>query len=319
MKCDEQRPQCSNCTAYNLQCDGYIRNIFFDTNEVDDGAVRYRQVLFTDTERQQMNQLMTSEVPLPKTNEVISAIEAACENDSTRSMFRRGPFGAFRLAQGVPRSPSPSLSALLRRTPSPSPIYDGLSDIPMTEWMEMPPLFDSGAFNFSPVLVPDNVMRDFSSEASETFDQWLISSEYDVPLTLSLDQAPLLLKHYSEKVISSFTPFRHAKTPWHILFLPNAKTTLASLAMGERVDHANLTVFYGILTVSALDLDASSSGGRWKVEASNLERKAQEHFAAALEHAFDQPKPFKYKSVVIAILVMVQIAVQYLFTVFIFP
>lgn len=170
-------------------------------------------------------------------------------------------------------------------------------------------MIDFEAFRFSPLPVSDNIMRDLSPAVSDTFDQWLLSSDYEEPPILSLDQAPLLLKHYADNVVNSFTPFRHAKTPWHILFLPNAKTTLASLAMGEYVGSADLTIFYGIMAVSALDLDATSSGGRWQIEASNLERKAQQCFADVLLHALDQPKAFKYKSVVMAMLVMVQIAV----------
>lgn len=305
MKCDEQRPQCSNCVAYNLECDGYTRNIFFDSND-DDGIVRYRQLLFTDGERVQMNNLMLSQVPLRKTNEAVNAIEIACEGDPLTHDMQKGPFGAFRLNLSPPRIPSPSLSALIRRTPS--PLSMDLNFLQLPDWMETSSFFDFEAYSFP--QVSEIMTREPSPAISDTFEQWLISANVEPPLTLSLDDAPLLLKHYADNVVASLTPFRHAKTPWHVLFLPNAKTTLAGIAMGESIDNANLTIFYGILAVSALDLDSASTGSGWQIEASNLERKAQACFTDVLQHALDRPKAFKYKSILMAILVMIQLSVS---------
>lgn len=308
MKCDEQRPKCSNCIEYNLQCDGYTRNVFFDSNESEDGIVRYRQVLFTDTEREQMNKLMTSQVPLAKTNETLNAIETACETDLATCDIQRGPFGAFRLDQSLRGTPSPSLSALLRLTPTPLLNFDDSNIFQLPEWIETSSLFDFEACASSPM--PVSPIHQQSPATSDTFEQWLISTNVEVPLAVNLHQAPLLLKHYAENVVASLTPFRHAKTPWHVLFLPNAKTTLAGLAMGEIVNSADLTIFYGILAVSALDLDSSSTGSRWHVEASNFQRKAQVYFQDCLQHVFDQPKAFKYKSTVMAILISIQLSVS---------
>lgn len=303
MKCDEQRPQCSNCVEYNLECDGYARNIFFDSNE-DHGVVRYRQLLFTDGEREYMNNLMTSQVPLHKTNQAVSAIDIACETDPETRNIQKGPFGAFRLNQDPPRIPSPSLSALLHFA---SPIPTDLNFFELPDWMDTSSLFD---FDACTPLPQENMLGEPSPAISDSFDQWLMSANVETPLTLSLDDAPLLLRHYAENVVASMTPFRHAKTPWHVLFLPNAKTTLAGLAMGDIIDNANLTIFYGVLTISALDLDSSSAGSKWHVEASNLERKAQICFKDVIQRALDRPKAFKYKSIVMAILIMIQLSVS---------
>lgn len=72
------------------------------------------------------------------------------------------------------------------------------------------------------------------------------------------ENTALLLKHYATTVISSMTPFRHGKTPWHVLFLPHAKNCLAALTLDESVDHATSCTFYGTLAIGAFSLGAIS-------------------------------------------------------------
>ena len=137
MKCDETRPKCSTCAAYGLECDGYTKLIFFETDN-EDRSARYRQLLFNDKERQHMNNLMTFEVPLHTTHATLVAIDTQCETAVGETCFdvHRGPFGAFKLGQSSDTISSDS-SALVRRR-SLSAGFD-LSDIDafqLPEWAE---------------------------------------------------------------------------------------------------------------------------------------------------------------------------------------
>lgn len=322
MKCDEARPKCSTCIAYGLDCDGYTRNIFFDVGD-DEGPTRYRQLLFSDDERKQMNLLMTKEVPFSKTHRTIAAIDQECEVSAITSepawSVRRGPFGAFKLLVGsgidqyhagpkaLVRIPSPSLSDINFMDPS---------TFQLPDWLEASSLFDFDACAMSPFNTNNHVdiQEDLGSPTTsigDSFDRWLTSPSASTPCNPSaLEHAPFLLKHYAENIISSLTPFRHTKTPWHVLFLPNAKTTLASLAMGDLVDDANMTTFHGILAISALSIHNSSLANKWHLNASEFGAKAQKHLKIVLRHALDRPKIFKYKSILMAIITMIQVSVS---------
>ena len=312
MKCDERRPKCSNCIAYNLECDGYVRNIFFDSDSSgdEDGQIRYRQLLFTDTERHEMNVQMTSVVPLSRTQTTISAIDQACEI-SLQDKFevQRGPFGAFRLGTineeiaEIPRIPSPSLSMILRISPVASPNLDFDNQF-FPEWIPTTSAFDLD-ISMSPFFTDDS---DMGNDLILKPCNWLATRRLSTPSTFNLDEAPVLLKHYADNIISSLTPFRHTKTPWHVLFLPSAKHTLAGLVMNEEVDDASLTIFYGILAISALDLQYTSCDGRWG--ATFLELKAQQCLSNVLQQALATKKLFKYKAMVMAILVMIELSVS---------
>lgn len=76
-------------------------------------------------------------------------------------------------------------------------------------------------------------------------------------------QAVFLLKHYSTTVLNLLTPFRHTKTPWHILFIPHVKNCLAGLTLGEQLDHASLSALYGTLAISALSIGGASESQMW--------------------------------------------------------
>ena len=123
-----------------------------------------------------------------------------------------------------------------------------------------------------------------------------------------LKDIALLLKHYSTTVISSLTPFRHGKTPWHVLFLPQAKNCLAALTLGEPVDHATFCIFYGILAIGAFSLGAISQSQSFLEQAAACKQKAREHVRLMLTTAYDVPKAAKYKSILMALITMVQVS-----------
>ncbi|KAG5776835.1 hypothetical protein H9Q73_009495 [Fusarium xylarioides] len=55
-----------------------------------------------------------------------------------------------------------------------------------------------------------------------------VSSQIDTDVPRD---AVLLVKHYATIVLRGLTPYRHSKTPWHVLFLPHVKSCLAALTL----------------------------------------------------------------------------------------
>ncbi|KAI1492605.1 fungal-specific transcription factor domain-containing protein [Biscogniauxia mediterranea] len=106
------------------------------------------------------------------------------------------------------------------------------------------------------------------------------------------EDAVFLLKHYTAKVVGFITPFRHSKTPWHVLFVPQAKRCLADLTIGEQPDHASLTAFYGTLAISALSLCGGRppQSGAWQERAKVYHQLARDHGRVMLKTAYDMPK-----------------------------
>jgi len=121
--------------------------------------------------------------------------------------------------------------------------------------------------------------------------------------------AILLVKHYATTVLRGLTPYRHSKTPWHILFLPHVKSCLAALTLGEEMDHASLCAFYGTLSISAFSLGGIYDSNKWLQQGKSYYQHAQLHIRSMLRAAYDIPKRAKYKSILIALLTMVQIEV----------
>lgn len=126
----------------------------------------------------------------------------------------------------------------------------------------------------------------------------------DVP-----QDAVLLVKHYATTVLRGLTPYRHSKTPWHILFLPHVKSCLAALTLGEDMDHASLCAFYGTLSISAFSLGGVYDSIKWLHQGKTYYQQAQLHTRAMLRTAYEIPKKAKYKSILMALLTMVQIEV----------
>ncbi|SPO01940.1 related to ARG81 - transcription factor involved in arginine metabolism [Cephalotrichum gorgonifer] len=147
--------------------------------------------------------------------------------------------------------------------------------------------------------LPINALQSPIREASSL----PLSLDYSIP-----HDAILLLKHYSTTVLQSLTPYRHSKTPWHILFIPHAKSCLAAITLGEDMDHAGLCAFFGMLAISASSLGVISGSERWFARSSLLGEHARAHASLMLRTAYDVPKAAKYKSILMALLTMVQLS-----------
>lgn len=122
------------------------------------------------------------------------------------------------------------------------------------------------------------------------------------------EHAVFLLKHYSTTVLNLLTPFRHTKTPWHILFIPHVKNCLAGLTLGEQLDHASLSAFYGTLAISALSIGGVSGSQMWLEQGRAFQQLAREHTREMLKMAYEAPKGAKYKSILMALITMVQVS-----------
>jgi len=131
----------------------------------------------------------------------------------------------------------------------------------------------------------------------------LISATSNVPAN-----AVFLLSHYSTTVIHLLTPFRHTKTPWHTLFIPHVKSCLATIAMDEQLDHASLCVFYGTLALSAFSMGGIKKSQTWFDEGKAYKDRARQHVRMMLKTAYDVPKIAKYKFILMALIIMVQVS-----------
>lgn len=121
--------------------------------------------------------------------------------------------------------------------------------------------------------------------------------------------AVLLVKHYATTILRGLTPYRHSKTPWHILFLPHVKGCLAALALGEDMNHASRCAFYGTLSISAFSLYGIHGSGKWLGQGKKYHQQAQFYVQMMLKSAYDIPKKAKYKCILMALLTMVQLSV----------
>ncbi|KAL1637018.1 succinate semialdehyde dehydrogenase NADP+ linked [Diplodia intermedia] len=132
------------------------------------------------------------------------------------------------------------------------------------------------------------------------------------PESMAHQDASLLLNHYKNRVIRLLSPLKYQrKTPWDILQLPCAMTTLAEITMGYRTNHARASVFYGVMSISAFNLSASSTStakAHWNGVASSYRLQAHESLKASLEHEMSAQKKAKYKEMLMAILCMVTIS-----------
>ena len=132
-----------------------------------------------------------------------------------------------------------------------------------------------------------------------------------IPQTIHQDvphDAVFLLKHYSTTVLTSLTPFRHGKTPWHVLFIPHVKSCLAALTLGEKLDHATLCTFYATLALSASSIAGISTSDKWNEQSRIYKQQAHWHALCVLQTAYVVPKVAKYKTMLMALLSMAQVS-----------
>jgi hypothetical protein len=125
------------------------------------------------------------------------------------------------------------------------------------------------------------------------------------PLSAIPPNITVLLQHYSIHDLDLLTPFHHSKTPWYVMFVPQAKQCVAALALGETVDHDSRCTFYAIFTVSAFSLGGISQVPIW-IQEEVYEQSARQECISMLKTAYNTPKSAKYKYILMALISMMQ-------------
>ena len=331
------------CAYFGLSCAGYKKDLFFDSRNPE-SRIRFRRPLLTEEERQRMSQWLVSTAPPRSTARLLSRIDEEGDKAmaSANVQLSLGPFGVFRVHHDNhnPTSPCNQLPIMndsdVEVTSTDSPAQDMIQTLDTFLTSEGLPELSPG-FMQSLLEQPEDLspsspgLLDMIMEQNQLTDMQLMSPEYQIapfmqdaccnpPLSpTSLPPAPtaprsipqdavFLLKHYSSTVISLMTPVRHKKTPWHVLFIPHTKNCLAALALGEELSHASLCAFYGTLAISAFSLGGVTQSETWLDQGNSYLQQAQEYATRMLMAAYDTPKPAKYKSILMAILTMVQVS-----------
>jgi hypothetical protein len=331
------------CEYLGITCEGYKKDIFFDfESSSGNHGVRFRRPLLSLEDRERMSKWLTSSVPPKQTLKILSHIDEECEQASSSDDIdiHRGPFGAFRINQGgsavpviVPceavvnvNHPEDTESSPPQGLITMNNHYELSSPLPLSPWSQglMHLIFDQ------PENVPSppfpgyleamlNAQRGSNTELHEYMPVGFVPDPYYnnaiSPTSLSSTSttksvphdAVFLLKHYASAVISLMTPLRHSKTPWHVLFIPHAKNCLAALALNDEMSHACLCAFYGMLAISAFSLGGVSRSQTWLEKAMIYKEEARKHARMMLMTAYDVPKVAKYKSILMALLTMVQV------------
>ncbi len=320
-----------------------------EDNNSSGGAVRFRRPMLTQEERQHMSECLTSSIPPKSALRSILEIDDECENSSLSADLQvyRGPFGAFKLSQpcGVLSDMSEDEAGGFLELGHESPHDSSTADVTMSPTTQqlLQSILDDVQSDQRPSFIPQpcrDMTRD-TGRIREIFDDAAVPDSQEMPsITNSAPQyyqfqqfmphsvspvtsisiipcfsnsvpqdAVLLLQHYSTTVLNSLTPFRHTKTPWHILFIPHTKNCLAALTLGEQLDHASLSMFYGTLAVSAFSLGGISQSQIWLEQAQAYKQLAREHTRSMLKTAYDVPKVSKYKSILMALVTMVQVSI----------
>jgi hypothetical protein len=200
---------------------------------------------------------------------------------------------------------------------------DVIEDLPMSgcidhDYFEIPGWWDSMGLDsiipwsdttvsirrsLSPFLQPSDPQTKLISH-SNLSDMVATPAKNDVP-----QDAVFLMKHYATTILRGMTPYRHSKTPWHILFLPFLKVCLAALTLGEDMDQASLCAFYGTLSISASSMGGINNSIKWLEQGNTYKQKARLHSRSMLSTAYDLPKKARYKSILMALLTMVQLSI----------
>ncbi|KAF2824650.1 hypothetical protein CC86DRAFT_456697 [Ophiobolus disseminans] len=310
-------------------------------------CVRFRRPLFTEAERECMSRWLTSEVSPRAVANQLCEMDDECESRASSHdiAIQCGPFGVFRMiVNDALVVDSGTLPSDVATAPSDNDV-DLMLNLPWTPGtqqllQDFVELDTHGPSSPSPYLWPADEDESRVTEACEgtvtseplfeslsfmatTLDNWSTPFAYGVhmePLSAPeqmmipqmadspvLHDTVFLIKHYSTQLLSLLTPFRHSKTPWHVLFVPHAKNCLAAVTLGEGMDHASLCAFNATLSVSAFSLGGISQSSTWLEQGKRYFDIAREHVRMMLKTAYDVPKTAKYKSILIALLSMVHV------------
>lgn len=163
--------------------------------------------------------------------------------------------------------------------------------------------------NFDTLPVNMNWPSESNMSFSDSLDTIFEPARDDVawPQLDLMTDAPLLLKHFNDDVISQMGSLPiNEKSAWRTLHYPSAIMTLSELTMLEinkdQIKRANLATFYALIAVSAFHLSLNPitfptftrPGDHWKSVSSRTYEAAKQHLKLSLEKE-SQPGPHKAK------------------------
>ncbi|KAG7059073.1 C6 transcription factor, partial [Colletotrichum scovillei] len=93
-----------------------------------------------------------------------------------------------------------------------------------------------------------------------------------------------LLDHYKSNMLDSFTPKRNRCPPWKVLHLPSVLQAVSEISIWGSTDPVKTSLLYGILSVCAYNLEASSNtneevAGFWGLAAAEFSQTAREQLS----------------------------------------
>ncbi|KAJ5240226.1 hypothetical protein N7468_004845 [Penicillium chermesinum] len=318
VKCDEGRPACAMCTSFGLPCAGYKKDLFFDSKNPDN-RIRFRRPLFTEVERVRMSEWLVSAAPPWSTNRMLAQIDEEGYEDVSGTDFglQLGPFGVFKVQQsprGLCRTPSLSVINDPEETSASSPLPD-LSSV--AEVFTFDTNVSPGIPFFMEALF-DSADQGPSPPTPELIDTFINPTHLDnepvTPPRLPFidSHSPYFLQLSRPTSLSHIYPYCEQNHSSGYYLLAKALLfngyQLNDTTLGDVLNHASLGVFYGTLAISALSLGGVSKSDDWLSQARLYFQEAECHAKHMLLTAYDIPKPAKYKSMLMAILTMVQVS-----------
>ncbi|EXL99541.1 fungal-specific transcription factor domain-containing protein [Fusarium oxysporum II5] len=310
------------------------------TQIADVGAEQYsRRHLFTEEDRELMSNALVTNVPSTVTaalNQIDEESKGLDIKDDAANTCEVGPFQVFKFetSQSV-TTPSDhvSFNDMDLDTLSENQTQDfsetiendqiasndfSTTSLDFLHWgdlftwdvsvLDNPPQLPYDNFDTLPMNL--NWPNETNMGFSESLDMMPFETASDDVAWPQLDlmmDAPLLLKHFNDDVISQMGSLPiNEKSAWKTLHYPSAIMTLSELTMldvdKDQIKRANLATFYALIAVSSFHLSLNSitfpslarPGDHWKSLSSRTYEAAKQHLKVSLEKE-SQPGPHKAK------------------------
>ncbi|KAI9931696.1 hypothetical protein MW887_010273 [Aspergillus wentii] len=301
------------CQATGLACPGYSPQVKWPGDAANMKSPEsvdrvFRRPLYQVVEQESMTRITVRSLGKQSVNAALDSL------DHTRSgpgLFH-GPFGVLDLMQDN-RPPTPQHEALEHGH---SPRREDVEDCLAAEIDLAGPEADLGYMpvNRQPLgLTPPATERTDEDEDIRPLQPRLsptLSAPPPHPRLSPPDvppQAPELLRHFKDHVISFSYPLRgNPNCPWHNIHLPTAMATYAELLVSQRASHTGLSLFHSLLAASCLHRSMRSrDSSDYDTLRASTQRIASQHLYVALEEEATGRNPVEYKELLMAILSMV--------------
>ncbi|KAM5379640.1 hypothetical protein ACJZ2D_003834 [Fusarium nematophilum] len=310
-----------------------------------------RRILFTVQERAAMSWQMQLSVNENEVDQVIRDLDSRHRrNGQAGGTPRQGPFSVFEArALDEPAEPSPSPASQSLNTSGDPHLSDLQHNIdplllapapdrtqpgqPLAELIESSTLELAPLEGFTAQVVVDDEIQVVTQEPTSlaiipqssqpnhelTMSSPLLNLHIGSATTGEVDdsifpQAHFLLEHYRSQTGKLFSPLRVRKSAWSVLHFPRALAALSELSIFKKAKHANTSLFYSILAVSAFNwdnihCDEKGSSTFWRSVGEGFRRRARRELEWTCETELVGEASSKYKDILIAVLTMVTISV----------